>query len=336
MTPIATGPLPIDRHRKEILDRLETWPVLFLKGETGCGKSSRVPRFLLEEYSKAAVAVGVPRVVAARNLSLRVAAELLGQLPSASAGYSTGKGKVIPPSDVGALVYATYETLWKRLRRGARGVTYVVLDEVHERTVHCDLCLKYIRDIFEANPDCGLRVVLMSATLETDTFVDYFKAPPGAMLQVPGRHHDVRRKFIEDMDLPDGVLCRPCPTDLPAGAGLAKSSRVNVDMKPWPAVDLEYVNAHLLAPILCRWMPQFNAYSLVFLPGKEAIQKAKEYLVRSGFAAWQIRELHSEKDADILQEIVSGKAGRPTVILATNIAESALTIPDVQIVIRQA
>ena len=68
-----------------------------------------------------------------------------------SSGHCTGWCKWLPTTDAGSLVYATYETLWNRLRhQGQKGVSYIVIDEVRERTTYCDLCLKCIRDILKA------------------------------------------------------------------------------------------------------------------------------------------------------------------------------------------
>jgi hypothetical protein len=106
----ACGELPIDRHRAEILETIRRHPVVVIRGETGSGKSTRPPRFLLEDDTSNSIAVGEPRVLAARLLASRVAAEMeqpLGQ----SIGYSTGRGKLLPCKDEGSLVYATHETI---------------------------------------------------------------------------------------------------------------------------------------------------------------------------------------------------------------------------------
>jgi HrpA-like RNA helicase len=111
------------------------------------------------------VAVGEPRVVAARGLGQRVAAELQ-QPVGQSIGFCAGKERLLPKSDAGSVVYATYETLRKRLRHGARGLTHVIVDEVHERSVDIDLTLLLLREILRESQGCEFRVVLMSATLD--------------------------------------------------------------------------------------------------------------------------------------------------------------------------
>ena len=187
--------LPIDLLRAEIIAKMHEHPVVVVNGEVGCGKSTRLPQFLLGEYPHCSAAVGIPRALPAKSLPRRTAQEL-GQPLREGVGFSTGRGRRLPSSDAGSTVYATYLTLWKRLRYGARGLSYCICDEIHERSIEMDMGLFILRAILEENISesrFDFRVVLTSATIDEARLCDYFNAPKSAVIQVPGRCHHVDR-----------------------------------------------------------------------------------------------------------------------------------------------
>ena len=102
-------------------------------------------------------------MLAAKLLAERVACELRQPL-GRRVGYSTGRGKLLPGSDVGSVVFAAFQTLCGRLRHGAEGLIHVILDEAHERSCNVDVALLLVRESLRENSDCSLRVVIMSAT----------------------------------------------------------------------------------------------------------------------------------------------------------------------------
>ena len=125
---MSGGDLPIDHYRNEILSKISEYPVVIVKGDAGCGKSTRAARSVLEQSPDSGIAVGEPRILASRKLAERVAGELHQPLCQ-RVGYINGHGIMLPESDVGSLVYATHEKSWRRLRRGACGVTHIFAEE---------------------------------------------------------------------------------------------------------------------------------------------------------------------------------------------------------------
>jgi HrpA-like RNA helicase len=162
------------------------------------------------------------------------------------------------------------------------------------------------------------------------------------VIEVPGQFYEVKVSFLDD--LPPDLLRKvgPCPPDLPRGAEAVGK----VEMNPWPAVDLKFVNVHLLVPLLLHLLSRpmspltttEAASVLVFLPGKDSIAAARWWLNRNHVLRYQVEvfELHGEQEPMQQNLAVDGwtrTRGKLKVILATNVAESSLTIRGVKVVI---
>ena len=189
--------LPIDAHMQDVLDMVEKHHVSIIEAETGAGKSTRVPRFLLLDAIRrggsCCIAVGVPRVVAAQNLAERVAQEA-GEEIGNSVGLFTDEHRT-HPCRMRSVSFATFGSLLHRVRRSIKGCCTIVLDEVHEGSVELDLLLLAVKEVLEYNKGCwssspAFKVVLMSATPNM-TLQRYFAGvlPEGCVghLRVPGR-----------------------------------------------------------------------------------------------------------------------------------------------------
>ena len=122
----------------------------------------------------------------------RVAAERCEQL-GLSTGYSVRFESVLP-RPYGATLFCTVGVLLRKLEGGLRGISHVIVDEIHERDVNSDFLLAVLRDMVHTYPD--LRVILMSATINTDLFSSYFGDCP--VVEVAGRQHPVQDYFLED------------------------------------------------------------------------------------------------------------------------------------------
>ena len=129
-------------HEIEYVDHEIEYMRILLMGPAGCGKSTRLPKMLPEEDENHCVAVGEPR---ARQLANRVA-EQQGESVGCKVGLFTGHERTPPEYQVGSVSFAVYETLHHRLQLvGARGVSRVVIDEVHEWSIILELILKRLR-----------------------------------------------------------------------------------------------------------------------------------------------------------------------------------------------
>ena len=208
MKPQRDG-LPIASFRQQILDTIDRSQVMVLSGETGCGKSTQLPAYILEDQiargKPCKIYVTEPRRISAISLAQRVSAELgdaPGQMgtPASLVGYSIRlEAKVSPQT---RLAFVTNGIALRMLEAGSvpgKGtafdeVTHIVVDEVHERSIDSDFLLIVLRSLMQQRPD--LKVILMSATLDADKISNYFGGCP--YLAVPGRTFPVQVNYLED------------------------------------------------------------------------------------------------------------------------------------------
>lgn len=191
--------LPIWPLRQQVLSAISSNQVTLISGETGCGKTTQIPQFILEYASETQqpcrILVAEPRRLAALSVADRVAYERgegLGQL----VGYQIRLESKVSPRTL--LTFCTNGVLLRTLMGGDSSlhtVTHVIVDEVHERDRFSDLLLAVLRDVLPRLPQ--LTLILMSATFDTQRFSDYFDRCP--ILTIPGRLYDVRSLFLEDI-----------------------------------------------------------------------------------------------------------------------------------------
>ena len=218
--------LPIMDHREAIVAAVAARAVTCIQGETGCGKSSMVPQFLVQAArargEPVRVVVTQPRRIAAITLARRVAEQLGSQPLGRVVGYRVGHGdRLDSPRCAVRFVTAGYllQHLSHRPEHLAR-YTHVVLDEVHERSMDMDMLLLLLRTLTgPEGPGNRTKLVVMSATLQAGLFGDYFATPecPAAdAIFVGARRFPVRTVFL------DGLL--ECYTALrgPAGSAVSK------------------------------------------------------------------------------------------------------------------
>ncbi|KAK0535820.1 putative ATP-dependent RNA helicase ucp12 [Tilletia horrida] len=186
--------------------------VLIIAGETGCGKSTQTPQYLLEdaiarsEGSLCNIIVTQPRRVSAMGLAARVAAERGEKWDDAASESNSSVGTVgyairgeRRASKNTRLLFTTTGVLLRRLSSGSdpdlRSISHVIVDEVHERSIDSDVLLLELRELLRRNRQ--IKVVLMSATIQQELFVDYFGGAP--CLEIPGRTFAVQDHYIEDV-----------------------------------------------------------------------------------------------------------------------------------------
>lgn len=138
------------------------------------------------------IAVTQPRRISAVSVSERISQERCEDLGQ-SVGYSVRFESVLP-RPYGSIMFCTVGVLLKKLEGGLRGVSHVIVDEIHERDVNSDFIMVVLRDMIHTYPD--LRVILMSATIDTTLFSKYFNNCP--VIEVPGRAFPVKQYFLED------------------------------------------------------------------------------------------------------------------------------------------
>ena len=190
----ARAKLPAATKRSDVLTALANNAVLVVSGETGCGKTTQVPQFILDDAIEngRGAAVNIictqPRRISAMGVATRVAAERCEPLGQ-TVGYQIRLES--KRSHMTRLLFCTTGVLLRRLHGDGelKGVSHVIIDEVHERSLQSDFLLIILKEVLRVRP--SLRIVLMSATINANLFSSYFGAVP-PMLSADDIHQQPR------------------------------------------------------------------------------------------------------------------------------------------------
>ncbi|XP_039249521.2 putative ATP-dependent RNA helicase DHX34 [Styela clava] len=294
--------LPIAAHRSEIINAVKENQVVIVAGDTGCGKSTQVPQYLLASGFDQ-IACTQPRRIAAISLSKRVGYETLNQFGSLVAykirfdGTKTSQTKIL---------FLTEGLLLRQMQNDTTLSQYsvIILDEVHERHLQSDFLLGMFKNVLLQRQD--LKVVLMSATINLKLFKDYFENAP--VIQVPGRLYPIKMKY------------HPIPIEEKVTA------TGNINPQPYVRI-MELIDK--------KYPTSEHGDLLVFLSGITEIstvaEAAQKYADQSG--RWIILCLHSTlsiSDQDKVFDIAPD--GVRKCIFSTNIAETSVTIDGIRFV----
>ncbi|KNE61608.1 hypothetical protein AMAG_06421 [Allomyces macrogynus ATCC 38327] len=325
--------LPITRHRDEILRAIASSPITIITGGTGCGKSTQVPQYLyqqaLEKRTECKIVCTQPRRLATITLARRVAAELgvpAGQPHDELVGFQIGGLKYA--RDDTKIRFMTTGVLLESLRKAPDfgNCTHLIIDEVHERNLDEDLLQYYVRYVLQRNTE--LKIIIMSATIDTKTFLQYYQ-PLVPRFRIP---------VIE-------VAARTFPVTVQYWHDVLRELRLISFMTESPQLGkpglFDATNETIIKHIIFRHQsdPMWHSY-LVFLPGLGSIEefaaKIQDLADRVPIDMRRnvdIIKLHSTIDLDDQTRIVQRPPKRTRkIILATNIAETSLTIPDAMVV----
>uniref|UniRef100_A0A673BBK4 DEAH (Asp-Glu-Ala-His) box polypeptide 34 n=1 Tax=Sphaeramia orbicularis TaxID=375764 RepID=A0A673BBK4_9TELE len=295
--------LPIFQYRDRIVDLVRRHPVVVVAGDTGCGKSTQVPQYLLSAGFKH-IACTQPRRIACISLAKRVSFESLNQYGS-KVGYQIR----FETSRTAAtkLLFLTEGLLLRQIQQDRTLAQYEVLivDEVHERHLHCDFLLGVLRTLLESRPD--LRLILMSATINIKLFSDYFNSAP--VMQVPGRLFPIQ------------VIYQPIPPEEQA------SRSEKLDPRPY---------LRILQAIDQRYPPEERGDLLLFLSGVAEISTIQEacQIYATHTRRWIVLPLHSTLSLAQQDKVFDiAPPGVRKCIISTNIAETSVTIDGVRFVV---
>ncbi|XP_055555640.1 ATP-dependent RNA helicase DHX29 isoform X2 [Falco cherrug] len=375
--------LPVFKHRYSIVETLKKHRVVVVAGETGSGKSTQVPHFLLEDLllnegsNKCNIVCTQPRRISAVSLATRVCEEL--GCESGPGGKNSLCGYQIRmesrTGEATRLLYCTTGVLLRKLQEDGHlsSISHVIVDEVHERSVQSDFLLVILKEILHKRSD--LHLILMSATVDSEKFSSYFSHCP--ILRISGRSYPVEIFHVEDVIEATGYVLEKdseyCQKFLeeeeevtvnvtskgggtmkyqeyvPIQSGSSKnlapyygnySSRTQqaiVYMNPYK------INLELILELLAYLdrSPQFKNVEgavLIFLPGLAHIQQLYDLI--STDRRFNLRDrhrliaLHSVLSTqDQAAAFTIPPIGIRKIVLATNIAETGITIPDVVFVI---
>ncbi|MFN3543597.1 MAG: ATP-dependent RNA helicase HrpA [Thiobacillus sp.] len=304
--------LPVSSRRDDILAALAKHRVLILCGETGSGKTTQIPKMCLEAGVRAGKLIGCtqPRRIAARSVAARIAQELGAEL-GGLVGYKvrfTDRVRedtaikvmtdgILLAESQGDPLLSRYDTL--------------IIDEAHERSLNIDFLLGYLKTLVEKRAD--LRVVITSATIDADRFSRHFDGAP--VIEVSGRLYpvEIRWRPIERSDREDAQAS-------------AKGGREKKD-KDAPDVVTAILDA---TDELAREGP---GDILVFLPGEREIRDTAEALRKHHPPGTEILPLFSRLSVAEQDAIFKPTSALRRIVLATNVAETSLTVPGIRYVI---
>ena len=293
--------LPVYSYRQTFLDAVKEYQVLIIVGETGSGKTTQLPQYLYEDgYCKNGMKVGCtqPRRVAAMSVATRVAEEV-GVKVGNEVGYSIRFEDAT--SEKTALKYMTDGMLLREFltEPDLGGYSALMIDEAHERTLHTDILFGLVKDIARGRPD--LKLLISSATLDAQKFSEFFDGAP--ILNIPGRTYDVE---------------------------------MNYSMQP----EANYLSAAITTVFQIHLSQPMPGDILVFLTGQDEIEQAEQSLQETakklGSAAPELMicPIYANLPTDLQQRIFDPTPPKTRkVVLATNIAETSLTIDNIVYVI---
>ncbi|KAA0717455.1 putative ATP-dependent RNA helicase YTHDC2 [Triplophysa tibetana] len=191
--------LPVFERQEEIVQTIKGNQVVLVLGETGSGKTTQIPQFLLDDSSWNGIPCRIfctqPRRLATIAVAERVAAER-GEKIGQTVGYQIRLESRVSPKTL--LTFCTSGVLLRTLMAGDEAlstVTHVIVDEVHERDGLTDFLLTKLKDVLHKMP--SLKLILSSATLDVSLFARYFKACP--VVYIKGCPFDVKQLFLEDI-----------------------------------------------------------------------------------------------------------------------------------------
>ena len=291
--------LPVYPYRERFLKAVEDYQVLIVVGETGSGKTTQLPQYLHEAgYTKRGkIGCTQPRRVAAMSVAKRVSEEIGCKLGH-EVGYSIRFEDCTSEKTV--LKYMTDGMLLREFlgEPDLRGYSVLLIDEAHERTLHTDVLFGLVKDIIRFRTD--LKLIISSATLDADRFSEYFEDAP--KFEIPGRKFPVEIFYTK-------------------------------------APEADYLDACIVTALQIH-VTQPLGDILVFLTGQDEVDTAAEILEhRTKGLGTKIKELivtriYSTLPSDLQAEIFEPTPpGARKVVLATNIAETSITIDGIKYVI---
>jgi ATP-dependent helicase HrpA len=306
--------LPVSARRDDILAALKANRVLILCGETGSGKTTQIPKMCMEarlgsEAARPGKLIGCtqPRRIAARSVAARIAQELGGEL-GGIVGYKVRftdtvrfdtaikvmTDGILLAESQGDPLLSRYDT--------------IIIDEAHERSLNIDFLLGYLKTLVEKRSD--LRVVITSATIDAERFSKHFNDAP--VIEVSGRTYPVEIRW------------RPIEREEPATPAKGEREKKDKDAPDQIAAILDATDelARLGAGDI-----------LVFLPGEREIRDTAEALRKHHPPGTEILPLFSRLSVAEQDAIFKPTNALRRIVLATNVAETSLTVPGIRYVI---
>jgi len=308
--------LPVSGRRREIAQALMANQVVIVSGETGSGKTTQLPKICLElgRGEKGMIGHTQPRRIAASSTAKRIAHEL-GSPLGEHVGYKVRFNDTLSPGAWVKLMTDGILLAETQTDPLLKAYDTIIIDEAHERSLNIDFLLGYLKEILPRRPD--LKVIITSATIDADRFARHFGTPdkPAPVIEVSGRLYKVDVRY------------RPVERDqesAPAADGKSVSkAQAARDKRDLMDAVVDGVDE------LCR-LGQGDV--LVFLPGEREIRDCAEALRKHHPPHVEILPLFARLSVEE-QDRVFRTTNARRIVLATNVAETSLTVPGIRYVV---
>ncbi|ORA12484.1 ATP-dependent RNA helicase HrpA [Mycobacterium angelicum] len=308
--PIGYPDLPVSERRRDLAEAINANQVVVVAGETGSGKTTQLPKICLEIGRGIRGTIGhtQPRRLAARTVAQRIADELGSPLGEA-VGYTVRFTDQV--SDRTLIKLMTDGILLAEIQRDRRLLRYdtLILDEAHERSLNIDFLLGYLRELLPRRPD--LKVIVTSATIEPQRFAAHFGGAP--IVEVSGRTYPVQIRYR--------------PLEVPVASG-SDDDPDDPDHEIVRTETRDEIEAIVDAIGELEAEPPGDI--LVFLSGEREIRDTAEAL--TGLRHTEVLPLYARLPTAEQQKVFAPHSGR-RVVLATNVAETSLTVPGIRYVV---
>ena len=303
--PTITYPdaLPVTARKDDIAEAIRDNQVVIIAGETGSGKTTQIPKICLElgRGRRGFIGHTQPRRIAARTVAERIASEL-DQKIGESVGYAIRFDDRV--SETTAVKLMTDGILLAEMQRDRFLNKYdtIIIDEAHERSLNIDFLLGYLKRLLPKRPD--LKVIITSATIDPESFAAHFAnadGNPAPIIEVSGRTYPVEIRYR--------------PLEFEAGGKV-------VDQDPLDG----------LTEAIEELMREGDGDILCFFPGERDIRDAMEAIEGKKWKNVEVTPLFGRLSNQEQHRVFSEHRGR-RIVLATNIAETSLTVPGIRYVV---
>ena len=328
--------LPVSERRDDIMNAIRDNQVVIIAGETGSGKTTQIPKMCLDLGlgEKGLIGHTQPRRLAARSVAERIAEEL-GQKIGETVGYQVrftsevGEHSAIKLMTDGILLAEIQND--KLLRR----YSTLIIDEAHERSLNIDFILGYLKRILPQRPD--LKVIITSATIDPERFARHFSPS-----YVPGKGIVDENLNDEEREIAEAIL----PDDAPPIIEVSgRTYPVEIRYRPLEGDEL-YLDDEEVAEdrdptdaildAIKELSKEAPGDILIFFSGEREIRDAKDAIeamvLKSPRLNYEVLPLYARLSL-AEQHRVFSPGSRPRIVLATNVAETSLTVPGIKYVI---
>jgi len=325
--------LPIYTKRKEILKEIQRNRVVIISGNTGCGKSTQVPQYIFGNFNNSKILITQPRRIAAISIARRLSYERKKKLGSLI-GYHVSMDQCMSP-ETKIFVKTTGIFMEELLHNETLEYSYIILDEVHERDLYIDLVLALLKNYFKYLQKSNIKLILMSATISEKDFSKYLKDINGKDIEIPIIRVEEKWKEVKVFNIDEIISIllnsKKISKELKRLIEVEKSNCLSLKFDLPTFLDSLFP---VVAGIIETTSYKANSGILIFIPGLREIEDLYDYLTNYfKDKNLEFLILHSQVNDEEQEKAFKVDDRKRKIILATNIAESSITIPNIDYVI---